>query len=388
MMHREPDSRRLPLVDSLRAIAALLIVAYHALFVTGRLSPGNYGWYLNVGVPLFYAISGLLLFRPFAAALSEGRALPSVRDYARHRVFRIIPAYWIALPVVAIMLDRAGQVFSPSGIPTYFGFLQIYSLDSFVGGIGQAWTLCVEVTFYLFLPLWAWCMAQVVRGLADRRGAMIAMIAMLAVGSFAWKVAAVRLVGDDVSAGLIPLTVLPAALDQFAVGMLLAVVLTRRAGLPARASASWAGIAVAGIAYWLIGEVHGVGLLNTKPLFGWGWSAIAEHELKAVFSAGLLVAAVSAGSHRGVLGRALGVTILRQTGEVSYGIYLWHLMLLTVFAGVATMGTQVRWIGGDHGLVPGWWGVAIGFAATVALSIASWRLVERRLIARSHRSGT
>ncbi|MEI6448311.1 MAG: acyltransferase family protein, partial [Actinomycetes bacterium] len=65
----EPGARsgRLPLIDSLRAIAALSIFAYHALFVTGNLSSANFGWHLNFGVPLFYAISGLLLFKPFAS---------------------------------------------------------------------------------------------------------------------------------------------------------------------------------------------------------------------------------------------------------------------------------------------------------------------------------
>lgn len=390
-MSAQGGGKRLPLIDSLRAIAALLIFAYHALFVTGRLSPGDYGWYLNVGVPLFYGISGLLLFRPFAAALVAGTALPSVRSYVRHRIFRIIPAYWLALPVVAVVLERSDQVFSLKGIPTYFGFLQIYSLDSFVGGIGQAWTLCVEVTFYAFLPVWAWLTARVLTRVPDqraRRDVMLAMLLGLVGASLAWKVAAVHSVGDDVSAGLIPLTVLPAALDQFAVGMLIAVAIASPSGaasLGRHRWLPWAGLACAAGSYWLIGEVHGIGPVNAEAMFGWGGLAIAEHELKAAFSAGLLVAALSAGSQVGVASRVFGASLLRRAGEISYGIYLWHLMLLIVFAGVSGMGTQVRWLGGDHGLVPGWAGVAIGLVATVAVSSASWQLLERRLIRRSHR---
>jgi len=387
---------RLPLIDSLRAIAALLIFVYHALFVTGTLNPGNYGWYLNAGVPLFYGISGLLLFRPFAAAVIEGRPQPSVVKYARHRVFRIVPAYWVALPVVAVVLGRASDVFSPSGIPTYFGFLQIYSLDTFVGGIGQAWTLCVEATFYAFLPLWGLLCVRVCADAVDgaqRARRMMILAAALAAGSLAWKVAAVTLVGDDVSAALIPLTVLPAALDQFAVGMVIAVALAaRKAGagedwlLRASASSPFAWVVLAGFAYWLTGELHGIGLFAGSPTLGWGGLAIAEHELKAIFSAALLLAAVGADPGRGVVGSALAWKPLRLIGEISYGVYLWHLMILVAFAGVASMGQQTHWIGGSHGLVPGWVGVGIALLITIAVSSGSWRLLERRFIALSHRA--
>ena len=386
---------RLPLIDSLRAIAALLIFAYHALFVTGNLNPGNYGWYLNAGVPLFYAISGLLLFRPFAAAVIEGRPQPSVLAYARHRVFRIVPAYWVALPVVAVVLERTSEVFTPAGIPTYFGFLQIYSLDTFVGGIGQAWTLCVEVTFYAFLPLWGllcrWVCAGAAGG-ARRAHRLLILVGGLAAGSLAWKVAAVIAVGDNVSAALIPLTVLPAALDQFAVGMVVAVaVAARNAGagegpLLRMAAARPMGLVVAaGVAYWLTGEAHGIGLVSDSPTLGWGGLAITEHELKAVFAAALLLAAVGADPRRGLVGKALAWQPLSRTGEISYGVYLWHLAILVGFAGVASMGQQTHWIGGSDGLVPGWAGVGIAFLITIAVSAASWRLLERRCIDASHR---
>ena len=382
-------------MDSLRALAALSIFAYHALFVTGNLNPSNYGWYLNVGVPLFYAISGLLLYRPFAEAALAASARPSVSGYLRRRVFRIVPAYWVALPVVAVILDRASQVFSPSGIPTYYGFLQIYSLDTFTGGIGQAWTLCVEATFYLFLPLWALVVVRAsrfARSPVERAQIQLLAIALLALGSVGWKLVAIRIAGDDVSSALIPLTALPAALDQFAIGMALAVVVAfhkvtgreqlRLPGGPV------AGLGLAAVAYWLIGEVHGigVGLAGSRPAFGWGGLAISEHELKAIVSLGLVAAAISAVPGEGVIGRGLNFGPLRWTGEVSYGVYLWHLMILIVFAGSATMGAQVHWVKGQGGLIGGAPGIAAAFALTLAVSWASWHLVERRMIARSHRS--
>ena len=70
-------THRFPLFDSLRAIAALSIFFFHISFVlhlfSGRaVSP----WLaqLNVGVPIFFLISGFLLYRPFAQARFSGEA--------------------------------------------------------------------------------------------------------------------------------------------------------------------------------------------------------------------------------------------------------------------------------------------------------------------------
>ena len=294
---------RLPLIDSLRALAALLIFAYHALFVTGNLTSRNYGDYLNVGVPLFYGISGLLLFKPYVAAIisSEGE-LPSWRAYARHRVFRIVPAYWLALPIVAVLLGRAAQVFTPEGVVTYFGFLQMYRLSTFVGGIGQAWTLCVEVTFYLFLPFWAALLSFTCgrwgSSIAARVRILLAAVAILALASLAWKVAVVGHFGPDQTSALIPLTILPAALDQFAAGMLIAVLVVARemSEGPNRLLAACGkypvvAVLVALAAYFLIGTAYGNSPLDYRfEPSEWGKALIVEHELKTVFVVAMLLA--------------------------------------------------------------------------------------------------
>jgi peptidoglycan/LPS O-acetylase OafA/YrhL len=98
-----PGNPRFPLVDSLRAIAALLVFAGHTVTETTSLAvhPERFVWATNVayeGVALFFLISGFLLYRPFVAARAGGRAVP-LPDYARRRVLRIVPAYWAALSI-------------------------------------------------------------------------------------------------------------------------------------------------------------------------------------------------------------------------------------------------------------------------------------------------
>ncbi len=395
------SNRRLPLVDSLRAGAALLIFAYHALFVTGNLSSTHYGWYLNIGVPLFYAISGLLLFGPFAGHLIEGSAPSGIRSYARHRLFRIVPAYWIALPLVAVLLGRVGQVFTPSGVLTYFGMAQAYSLKTFVGGIGQAWTLTVEVAFYAFLPFWAWLCSAALSGCESelqRVRRLIVLVGGLVLASIGWKLAVVHHVGNDIPSAVVPLTALPAALDQFCVGMLVSILVLARkreigSGRVLGFFSEWpaVGIFCAAAAYWGIGEIDGVGLFSGSPLFGRGARTIIEHEGKALFAAGLLLAGVAASPGFGVVGRVLAWRPLRWVGEVSYGFYLWHLALLTVVAGNA------KWALGDHGLIANPSGVgvtaswqlislavAIAFVASLVVAWISWQWIERPFIRRSH----
>ena len=121
--------------------------------------------------------------------------------------------------MITIWLGLEG-VFTADGFWRYFGFAQIYDPATALGGIGQAWTLCVEITFYLFLPVWAFAMRAIpARG--DRRRALAievaGLIVLFAVSSI-YKVWALKQVGPtDLSSGpyLMPL---PNFLDQFAVG--------------------------------------------------------------------------------------------------------------------------------------------------------------------------
>ena len=116
---------------------------------------------------MFFVLSGFLLYRPFAAAIVRATAPPSIRRYFVNRVLRIIPAYWVVLLVVAACFQR-GLLDRPVQLVANMLFLQDfdpgYVPGVFTGyGIAPAWSLCVEVMFYLCLPLLA------VFGLALRR---------------------------------------------------------------------------------------------------------------------------------------------------------------------------------------------------------------------------
>src|ERR1051326_4768007 len=118
-----------PLFNSLRAIAALSVFAFHAIYQVAVAEPHERIWFrlgvnLDIGVPIFFAISGFLLYRPFLAATVRGEGL-SVRAYAWRRFLRIVPAYWVALAGLTIWFDFK-EVQWLGGVLRYGGFAQVY----------------------------------------------------------------------------------------------------------------------------------------------------------------------------------------------------------------------------------------------------------------------
>src|SRR3954451_1817555 len=135
-----PGNPRFPLLDSLRAVAALSIVVTHVSGITTFNSSNPLGTYtarMNMGVTIFFLLSGFLLYRPFVAARLEGRPPIRIRDYTRRRIVRIVPAYWVALALLALWPGLTAFWDGPWW--RSFTFTQIYWQDSTVQGIFPAW---------------------------------------------------------------------------------------------------------------------------------------------------------------------------------------------------------------------------------------------------------
>src|SRR4051794_619483 len=154
---------RFPHFDSLRAIAAMSVAITHmaaySAMETGHTLVGPYVARLDCGVTIFFLISGFLLYRPFVRARMSGDPQMDTKAYAWRRFLRIAPAYWVALTITALVLGLGG-IFTATGIPRFYGLAQIYDTKTIAGGVSQAWSLAVEISFYAFLPLWAWMMRR------------------------------------------------------------------------------------------------------------------------------------------------------------------------------------------------------------------------------------
>jgi peptidoglycan/LPS O-acetylase OafA/YrhL len=316
------ERRVFPLFDSLRAIAALCIFGYHIAASQNAIG-GTWLGNLNVGVPIFFVVSGFLLYRPFVARREQQRPRAAVRRYAVRRVLRIVPAYWVALTLITLWLGLQSEVFTLHGVATYYGFLQVYDTSTIAGGIGQAWTLSVEVAFYVFLPLWAIAISRV-------RSELWPLLA-LALAGIAWKLVVLATQFKPGNAFFPLLVAFPAWLETFVAGMALAVlsVWATQHGWRPRAmrvveKRPWLPWLVAGAAY------------AAMCLRGWQGGERAQvmidYELKTVVALGLVLPAVFGDPTKGWVRRVLAFPPLLWVGLVSYGFFLWHLAVITKLA--------------------------------------------------------
>jgi peptidoglycan/LPS O-acetylase OafA/YrhL len=335
-----PGNPRFPLFDSLRALAILTVLVYHVAAVTGELNRPVIGDLIAVGgakaLDLLFLTSGFLLYRPFVRARAAGRPPPSPRRYLRRRLLRILPAYWFALTVLAIYPGVSG-VFSHDWWRFYF-FLQLYSSRTLNVGIPVAWTLCVEMTFYLLLPVWARCLRRVrlPGGRGDWLGAEVVTLAAVMLGGAAVQVAASRLrVSQIVADSLL------GNCTWIALGMLLAALsvwaIEQRRPLPgvlalaARPGLCWAGALgclAASAAILHPGGLLGI-LLSLERRQPYP-RTLADIVLTVGLCALLTLPAVFGDPQRGLVRRFLGWRPLMWVGLVSYGVYLWHLAVVSL----------------------------------------------------------
>ncbi|MFL5906701.1 MAG: acyltransferase family protein [Solirubrobacterales bacterium] len=382
-----PARKRIGAIESLRGLAAMSILAYHAAFGAGVLdraatlrgyaSPlSQYATQLAVGVTIFFLISGFLLYRPFVRARVLGTRQPWVARYAVSRVLRIVPAYWVALAVIAVWLGLSG-VFTLTGIPTYFGFLQIYSHDpaTVIGGLRQAWTLCTEVAFYAFLPLYALLMRKLPGGSAEARirGEWLGLAALFIAGT-AWNAIVLHFHASGPGTARL-LFSLPAWIDMFALGMGLAVLATAAEYREPRGVLTikrFPGVAllVSAVAFWAAASQVGpqAGELVT------GLEYETRHLLFGLVALGLLLPAVFPKPEGGWVHWAMTTRPGCWLGEISYGIYLWHLAFVIQLGrwGVSPPGAPaVRWLE---------W-ILLATLPTTAAAAASWYGLERPALA-------
>jgi peptidoglycan/LPS O-acetylase OafA/YrhL len=370
-----PRDAHFPLFDSLRAIAALSIVCFH---LTGfsRVSPTvqAYTGQLSMGVTIFFVISGFLLYRPFVRARLRAEPGPLTGAYAWRRFLRLVPAYWVALTVIALVLSR-NEVFGTRSA-YFYGFLQTFREDTAVQGIGQAWTLAVEMSFYVFLPIWAWVMARMAAKTArERLNLEIGGIAILVVIGFLYQ-DLVMFTGNGVRSGVASLA-LPHFIDQFAIGMGLAVasvwVEGKRPPPSVRIIARYPAIPwiVAGAAYWVASTQIGLsGIFFEKPTQD---QSLELHYLSSVVALGLVLPAVFGNPRVGAVRQLLGTKVLLWVGLVSYAVYLWHGAVLRQLYQWGVPQDVIRATGLSHFIV---WTV-ITLAMVLVIAAVSYYAIER-----------
>jgi peptidoglycan/LPS O-acetylase OafA/YrhL len=371
-----PGNPRFPLLDAMRGIAAVMIVLCHTAGVSQFATDNPLGAYaarLNMGVTLFFLLSGFLLYRPFVAARLAGRPPIRIRDYTRRRVLRIVPAYWVALTLLALWPGLMGLWEGEWW--RYYAFAQIYDQQTTLLGIPPAWSLCVEISFYLALPFLAAGLGWLTRG-RDRRAAV--RIELLVLAGVAVAAMCFRTYMQVSEGSYVLLNTLPAFIDWFAYGMIFAVLSVAWQGREHQSpvlrqviARPWLPWLVFLLPFWVVSTQ--LDLPRGFFLVYNTWNYFGEHVLYALCVALLLVPAIFGDWAGGWPRRLLGTRVLGWVGLVSYGIFLYHSPLLVELNNAGAPG----WIPGSGYLSL----TAITLAVSLVAAAASYYLVERPALA-------
>jgi peptidoglycan/LPS O-acetylase OafA/YrhL len=365
----------------LRGLAVAVVVAFHL----GRLRGGF------LGVDLFFVLSGFLITSLLLAEHHEAGAVGLGRFWAR-RARRLLPALLLLLAGIAVLIG----VLTPAGDrPTFrgdalatLGYVanwealadeaDYWDMFTHASPLDHMWSLAIEEQFYLAWPL------VVVGALAlarrrGRSGPRLVAVVSLAGAAASFAVLAVTYSPLDTSRAYygtdarVGPTLLGAALAAVATGRLRSRAVDaagddaagddegdddgargaeslRAVGPGSLAGA--AGVVALAVMAWSLAALDGVG-----P--GYYRGGLAAFALAAV----VLVWAVT-GEGPGALGRLLAVRPLAALGVISYGVYLWHWPVIV-------------YLTPDRGRVDGWALDGLRIAATLALAVGSYVVVER-----------
>ncbi|MFF0270756.1 acyltransferase family protein [Kribbella sp. NPDC004536] len=316
---------RFPALDGLRAVGALAVITTHVGFHSGASLSGPFAGILarlDVGVAIFFAISGFLLYRPHAVAWFEETPPPTTRRYLRNRALRILPALWMAVAAAALLIPHKTDVTWATYVEQAM-LTQIYFQGAAADGLTQMWSLATEAAFYLCLPLLA--RVLVGREPPNRRNIRrcLAVICGLILLGPVWM-ATVNVTGHP-QAGLW----LPGYAGWFAVGMGLALwqVARTNGGLAPTALDPLARVPGT---IWTI--ALGLLVLAATPLAGpyslaasTPGQAFVKNLLYTVIATCILLPAVEPTQQ---VSRVLGGRVGRVAGDISYGVFAYHLIVL------------------------------------------------------------
>ncbi|MGV0851333.1 acyltransferase family protein [Mycolicibacterium phlei] len=326
---------RVPSLTGVRAVAALLVVATHAAYGTGTYTRGYVGLMfarMEIGVAIFFVLSGCLLFNAWVRAAADGAAPPSVRRYARSRARRILPAYLVTVLVVYAVYEFRAIDNNPghtwTGLLRNLTLTQIYGADYLTDhvhqGLTQMWSLAVEVAFYAALPVLAVLLFDVLCRRHWRPGVLLAALAVLAAVSPLWLVVMHTTDWLPVGAGLW----LPHYLVWFVGGMTLSVLAVK--GFRCYTVAA---LPVAVVAYLIVSTP--IAGRVTQPALDLGQDVAKVLLYGAI--ATLVVAPLVLGD-RGLCERLLASRPMVWLGEISYEIFLLHVVVMEI-----VMVSVLRW---------------------------------------------
>jgi peptidoglycan/LPS O-acetylase OafA/YrhL len=187
-----------PELQGIRAIAVLLMITIHTSIAAGLLAmpggPDPSGWAILVerfareSLPLFFGLSGVLIFRPFALHVIGGAKKPNLKSYTWRRILRIFPGFWV-MAIIVMSTIAAGQITGAWQVIKVLLMQHVYGLGDMPNGMQQTWSMSTETAYYVLVPLLAWLSLRIARNAPDpvsKARRMLIPLGLLVVLSYLW----------------------------------------------------------------------------------------------------------------------------------------------------------------------------------------------------------
>jgi peptidoglycan/LPS O-acetylase OafA/YrhL len=369
--HKDGNKQHLPALTGIRGWAAAWVLLYHAwVYSEPRLIslpiPGNWidltpffsiGW---AGVPIFFVLSGFLLGLPYAAWQAGHQERPDLLRYLRRRIARVFPAYYVQWAFLLV----ASALLSQAWIWSLWDVLRQALMLYFPPPWGAVplnevwWTLPIEFSFYLLLPVFAYV-------LRPNRWWWLLGSGLLIM--WAWRYGVVTIMVDaPISDRIVPAYQLPGSLDMFGIGMLGAIFYVNRSIILIwPKNHEQADLLVLGgvmtcvsLLYWMH---HQFQLYWANNLIFYLWTPL--------FAISVLMIIIGAMEGSRVAHILFANRLIVYTGMISYSVYLWHSPILRVLSHLML----------DYGLqgyrLP--WLLLFGCPVIAAVATLSYQFVER-----------
>lgn len=339
--------------NAVRLLAALQVSYVHTIAWLKLEPTWGYNWIIQFpGVPIFFAVSGYLVFDSLLR-------LQSIERFAIHRAARIYPALAVNIVILEAALYATGQIELTRSLPGLWAILFLlsyiltasYNIASLWVGSGGGtlsfdgffhiypsgvlWTLTVELTFYVAIPF-----AALMKGRTNQT----ILIVTTSVASFALQ----QYLGADANS-TVTITVAP-YFWIFGIGMLFRL-------WPVPALRLLPAILMLLVAFLLFA--------SHRDLTSFGWKSAPS--IYETLQTTLLCALVL----------CVGISPLLKSkilaaNDTSYGIYLYHMLIVTTLLNIPETDRS-------------WWLILVVMSGAIVLGLCSWHLVECPMMALARR---
>ena len=386
---KSSESLRLPGADGLRAIACLLVVWHHT---TQKLNPEGLspvmaflhflGMRGEVGVSIFFVLSGCLLSLPFWTAFAKQGKFPSIKNYAMNRWARIAPAFWLNLIVCYILAIAVfGLEVRWDKFAGAFLFVNSYDFSTFFPSEinGPLWSIGLEVSCYALLPFAIYFVYRLARGLPSALAMLAALIVTLQLlNPFVISATMTDEFGKGWEFGIdggaklwIPYWNINSFFSQFLLGSLAALLIVALRERAVKLHWMFDAGAVASLA-------SSIALVSIRLTPG-APDVLTQQPYVSPFLAALIAAALVCSSRSMLVASILDNRLFSWLAKISFGIYLWHVVVIE-FIARQFVGNYVYFGMKDQGQ----WALISSLVLLISVGIAalSWKWFEAPILRR------